>query len=107
TTTRSAARWRRCSGCTSHARSAATPVACGARPEDERHMSDTMRAIRVHAPGGPEALRLEELPRPEPSRGEVLVRVAAAGGNFLDVYQRTGLYPVPLPFTPGNEAAGF
>ncbi len=65
-----------------------------------------MRAVRVHEPGGPEALRLEELPAPEPGRGEVRVAVAAAGVNFIDIYQREGLYPMERPFTAGSEAAG-
>ncbi|MCY4640642.1 MAG: quinone oxidoreductase [Chloroflexi bacterium] len=65
-----------------------------------------MRAIRVHETGGPEALRAEELPRPEPGPGEALVAVAAAGINFIDIYQRSGLYALPLPFTAGSEAAG-
>ncbi len=65
-----------------------------------------MKAIRVHAPGGPEALRLEEIPLPAPGPGQVLIRVEAAGVNFIDVYHRKGLYPVALPFTPGREAAG-
>lgn len=65
-----------------------------------------MRAVRVREYGGPEVLRLEEVPRPEPGPGEVLVRVAAAGVNFIDVYHRKGLYPGELPFTPGVEAAG-
>lgn len=65
-----------------------------------------MRAIRVIQHGGPEQLRLETLPDPEPDSGEVLVRVAAAGVNFVDVYQRTGRYPGKLPFTPGQEGAG-
>lgn len=65
-----------------------------------------MRAIRVHVPGGPEALRAEELPTPEPGPGEALVAVAAAGINFIDIYQRSGLYALPLPFTAGSEAAG-
>jgi NADPH:quinone reductase len=65
-----------------------------------------MRAIRVHETGGPEVLRLEDVPLPEPGEGEVRVRVRAAGLNFIDVYHRTGLYPLPLPFTPGQEAAG-
>jgi NADPH2:quinone reductase len=65
-----------------------------------------MRAIRVAAYGGPEVLRLEELPVPEPGPGEARVRVAFAGVNFIDVYHRTGLYPLALPFTPGSEAAG-
>ena len=65
-----------------------------------------MKAIRVHAPGGPEVLRLEEVPDPVPGAGQVLVRVEAAGVNFIDVYERKGLYPVSYPFTPGREAAG-
>ena len=65
-----------------------------------------MQAIRVHATGGPEVLRLEELPDPTPGVGQIVIRVEAAGVNFIDVYHRKGLYPVPLPFTPGREAAG-
>ena len=65
-----------------------------------------MKAIRVHTPGGPEALRLEDVPEPKPEAGQVLVKVEAAGVNFIDVYQRTGHYKVPVPFTLGQEAAG-
>jgi NADPH2:quinone reductase len=65
-----------------------------------------VKAIRVHATGGPEALRLEDVPTPEPAPGQILMRVEAAGVNFVDVYQRKGLYKSPLPFTPGREAAG-
>ncbi|MER3602476.1 MAG: NADPH:quinone reductase [Thermus sp.] len=65
-----------------------------------------MKAIRVHAYGGPETLRLEELPLPEPGPGEVLVRVEYVGVNYIDTYRRRGLYPVALPFTPGEEGAG-
>jgi NADPH2:quinone reductase len=65
-----------------------------------------MRAIRVENHGGPEVLQLVELPEPTPEPGELLVRVEAAGLNFIDVYHRTGLYPNPLPFTPGLEGAG-
>ncbi|MCI0671629.1 MAG: quinone oxidoreductase [Myxococcaceae bacterium] len=65
-----------------------------------------MRAIRVESPGGPEALTLREVPTPSPGPGQVLVRVEAAGVNFIDVYQRTGRYALPLPFTPGLEGAG-
>jgi len=65
-----------------------------------------MKAIRVHAVGGPEALLYEEAPVPTPGPGEALLRLSAAGVNFIDVYHRTGLYPLPLPFTPGNEGAG-
>lgn len=65
-----------------------------------------MKAIRVHLTGGPEVLRLEDLPVPEPGPGQLLVRIEAAGVNFVDTYQRKGLYRVPLPFTPGREGAG-
>jgi NADPH2:quinone reductase len=65
-----------------------------------------VKAIRVHATGGPEALRLEEVPVPVPGAGQIVIRVEAAGVNFVDVYHRKGLYPVSLPFTPGREAAG-
>src|SRR5437588_8625568 len=65
-----------------------------------------MKAIRVHTPGGAEALRLEDIPEPKPEAGQALVKIEAAGVNFIDVYQRTGLYKVPLPFTLGQEAAG-
>ena len=65
------------------------------------------KAIRVHAVGGPEALRWEDVPTPEPGPSEVLVRHEAVGLNFIDVYYRTGLYKAPsLPFTPGMEGAG-
>src|SRR2546428_9384936 len=66
----------------------------------------SVKAIRIHSPGGPEALRYEDVPQPAPGAGQVLVKVEAAGVNFVDVYQRTGLYKVALPFTLGQEAAG-
>lgn len=65
-----------------------------------------MKAIRVNEVGGPEVLRLEEVPTPEPGEGEARVRVAASGVNFIDIYTRTGAYPVETPFTPGMEASG-
>lgn len=65
-----------------------------------------MKAIRVYHNGGPEVLRLEAVDVPEPGPGEVRVRIEFAGVNYIDVYHRTGLYPVPTPFIPGNEAAG-
>lgn len=65
-----------------------------------------MRAVRVHETGGPEALRLEEVPLPEPGPGEARVRHSAVGLNFIDTYFRSGLYKAPLPLTPGNEGAG-
>ena len=66
----------------------------------------TMRAVRVHAHGGPEALRLEDVPVPAPAPGQALVRLEAVGVNFIDVYKRSGAYKLPLPATPGEEGAG-
>src|SRR3982751_2932521 len=63
-------------------------------------------AIRVHQTGGPEVLKWEEIEVGEPGPGQVKLRQQAAGLNFIDVYHRTGLYPQPLPFTPGVEGAG-
>lgn len=66
-----------------------------------------MRAIRVHQFGGPEVLKLEETPDPRPGKGQVLVRVRAAGVNPVDTYIRAGKYgPRQFPFTPGSDAAG-
>ena len=65
-----------------------------------------MKAIRVHTTGGPEVLALEDVPAPELKTGQALVRVEAAGVNFIDVYHRTGLYKLPLPLTLGQEGAG-
>ena len=65
-----------------------------------------MKAIRVHKTGGIEQLKLEEIPVPQPAENEILVKIHAAGVNFIDIYHRTGLYPLPLPFVPGLEAAG-
>jgi NADPH2:quinone reductase len=65
-----------------------------------------MRAIRLHATGGPENLRFEELPDPAPAPGQLCVRVEAAGVNFIDTYHRRGLYPVALPRVLGGEVAG-
>jgi NADPH:quinone reductase len=65
-----------------------------------------MRAIRVHEYGGPEVLSYEDVPDPEPGPGQARVRLAASGVNFIDVYQRTGVYPMDLPFIAGQEGAG-
>lgn len=65
-----------------------------------------MRGIRIHQTGGPEVLQWEEIAAPEPSAGQLRVRVRAAGVNFIDIYHRTGLYPMSLPFIPGQEGAG-
>ena len=65
-----------------------------------------MRAIRIAKTGGPEVLDLVDAPLPEPGEGEVRVRHKAIGLNFIDTYQRTGLYPIELPAVLGQEAAG-
>ena len=65
-----------------------------------------MKAVRVNEYGGPEALSYEEVKKPAPGSNEVLIKIAAAGVNYIDTYQRSGLYQVPLPLTLGLEAAG-
>jgi len=67
-----------------------------------------MKAIRVHQFGGPEVLKLEEVPTPKPDAGQVLLRVRAVGVNPYDTYMRAGTYAIkpPLPYTPGSDAAG-
>jgi NADPH2:quinone reductase len=63
-------------------------------------------AIRIHQTGGPEVLKWEEIQVGEPGPGQLRIRQAAAGLNFIDVYHRSGLYPQRAPFTPGVEGAG-
>ena len=65
-----------------------------------------MKAIRVHSTGGPEVMKLEDVPTPAPGRGEVLVKIEAIGVNYTDIYTRMGWTKAPLPLTPGVEAAG-
>src|SRR5258708_13217613 len=65
-----------------------------------------MRAIRVESYGGPEVLRIAEVPTPEPGAGQVRVKLAAAGVNFIDTYHRTGAYKGTLPFMVGGEGGG-
>jgi NADPH2:quinone reductase len=65
-----------------------------------------MQCIRVNEHGGPEVLSVEDQPIPEPGAGEALIRIESAGINFIDTYQRSGLYQIPLPSTLGLEAAG-
>ena len=65
-----------------------------------------MRAIRATAAGGPDVLSLDDVPTPSPGADEVLVRVAAAGVNFIDTYRRSGIYPAPYPHVVGFEGAG-
>ena len=65
-----------------------------------------MKAVRVHAAGGPEAMKFEDVPEPTPKAGEAIVKVDAAGLNYIDVYQRSGLYKLEMPLTLGLEAGG-
>lgn len=65
-----------------------------------------MKAVRAQVPGGPEVLRYEDVPRPEPKPGEAVVKVEAAGLNYIDVYFRTGAYKASFPLTLGQEGAG-
>ncbi|MEY9210752.1 quinone oxidoreductase [Thermobifida halotolerans] len=65
-----------------------------------------MRAIVVEETGGPEVLRPAEAPDPVPGPGQVVVDLAARGVNFIEIYQRSGVYPVPTPWIPGSEGAG-
>ena len=64
------------------------------------------KAVRVHAPGGPDVLKIEMVDLPEPGAGEVLIRHTAIGFNFQDIYTRGGFYPAPMPTGLGTEAAG-
>jgi len=63
-------------------------------------------AVRIHQHGGPDVLKVEEIPMPDPKPGEVRLRQTAIGLNFIDTYQRSGLYKMNLPMTMGNEGAG-
>jgi len=65
-----------------------------------------MKAIRIDAPGGPEVMKLVDVPEPQPKPGEAVVKIEAAGVNYIDVYQRSGLYKLAMPLTLGLEAAG-
>lgn len=65
-----------------------------------------MKAVRVHQPGGADVLRFEDVDLAQPGANEIQIKQHAIGVNFIDIYFRTGLYPQPLPFTPGSEGAG-
>ena len=65
-----------------------------------------VHAIRVHQTGGPEVLKWESVEVPAPGPGQVRLKQHAVGVNYIDIYQRSGLYKLPLPFVPGNEGAG-
>ena len=75
----------------------------GARCSERRQDAAQFRCERT---GGPEVLEYAEIDAPEPGPGEVAIQVGAAGVNFIDIYHRQGVYPMPLPFVPGREGAG-
>lgn len=92
-------------------------VARAARPPRDEFPTDPIlrvpravggrtKAISIERSGGPDVLQIRDLPTPEPGPDEVLVEVEAAGINFIDVYRRTGVYPMAFPFVPGSEGAG-
>jgi NADPH2:quinone reductase len=67
-----------------------------------------MKAVRVHSYGGPEVLKYEDVPVPTAGKGEAVVKIGAAGLNFIDIYFRSGVSrAAQLPFTPGHEGAGY
>ena len=65
-----------------------------------------MKAVYIEQTGGAEVLRYGDFPKPEPTAGQVLVKIAASGVNFIDTYHRSGLYKIPLPAVLGSEGAG-
>jgi NADPH2:quinone reductase len=65
-----------------------------------------LKAVRVNKPGGLESLEIENIDIPSPKDNEVLIKIVASGINFIDVYQRMGIYPAPMPHTVGSEASG-
>lgn len=65
-----------------------------------------MKAIQITQYGGPEVLKIHEVPIGKPGNGEALIRLGASGVNFVDIYQRRGTYPVKLPYVPGLEGSG-
>jgi NADPH2:quinone reductase len=75
-------------------------------PAQDLESDLSMKAIQVKQPGGPEAMELVDLPVPEPKANEAVLKLAASGVNFIDIYQREGRYKVPLPFVLGQEGAG-
>jgi hypothetical protein len=81
--------------------------ACAAvAPFATKERNSRMKAIVIETPGGPEATKLQEVPTPKPGEGQALVKIAASGVNFIDVYFRIGLYKADPPITLGMEAAG-
>src|SRR5215510_4028968 len=68
--------------------------------------AEAMKAVRIHKPGGPEVLQLDEIELPPPGPDQVRIKHTVIGVNFVDTYHRSGLYNMPLPTTLGSEAAG-
>ncbi|HSU77545.1 MAG TPA: quinone oxidoreductase, partial [Burkholderiales bacterium] len=64
------------------------------------------KAMRFHRQGGPEVLQADDVPVGDPGPGQIRIRHTAIGVNFVDIYQRSGLYPMQMPATAGNEGAG-
>jgi NADPH2:quinone reductase len=83
-----------------------TPQRTQGNPLRAGRVGNRVKAIRIEQTGGPEVLQLCEMPAPAPAPSEVLVRQTAIGINFIDVYQRIGMYSHALPFVPGREGAG-
>jgi NADPH:quinone reductase len=83
-------------------------IQCGSAGSGALHImiEAVMKAIQVQQPGGPEALKLVDIAVPKPKPNEAIVKIAASGVNFIDVYFREGRYPAPLPFIDGQEASG-
>src|SRR5215813_6618252 len=83
----------------------ASTITISLQPKFRNH-GEPMKAIQVQKTGGPEVLTLVDLPVPKPKADEAIVKIAASGVNFIDVYFREGRYPSPLPFVDGQEGAG-
>src|ERR1700733_11109039 len=85
---------------------AVSATVCFRRSRRQIHAQRLMKQIQVSKVGGPEELKLVDAPKPTPGAGQALVRIAASGVNYIDVYFRTGVNKAELPLTPGNEASG-
>src|ERR1700722_12056008 len=83
-----------------------SPVIVSSPELSQEGLLSQMKAIQITQTGGPEVMSIREAPTPVPGRGEVLIRVAASGVNFIDLYVREGRYANRVPFIPGQEASG-
>jgi NADPH2:quinone reductase len=84
----------------------AAPRSRAGYPRSQERERNTMRSIQVFETGDPSVLKLTDIPIPQPGPGQVRIKIAFAGLNFIDTYQRSGMYKLALPFIPGGEAAG-